>query len=135
MNIPDEIIVFKKFDNSIEANIIRTKLEAHNIPCFLTEENLANLYPGQNYMMFTVRLHLFAKDEELARSILNEGNMVVNDDVTKCPQCQSSNVIRGFPKILSEKFSSALSILFFGIFFPKQKVYHCLECEQEFDIA
>ncbi len=134
MNTSDEIIVFKRFENAIEANIVRTKLEAHNIPCFLTEENLANLYPGQNYMMFMVRLHLFAKDQELAQNILREGNMAVNNDITKCPQCQSTKIDRDFPKKLSEKFSSALSILFFGIFFPKRKVYHCIECDQEFDM-
>ena len=134
MDTEEEIIVFKKFDNSIEANIIKTKLDAHNIPCFLTEENLANLYPGQNFMMFMVRLHLFAKDKEVAQDILNESNMVLADDITKCPKCQSDNVERDFPKRLSEKFSSAFSLVFFGMFFSKQKIYHCLECDQEFDL-
>jgi len=135
MESDEEIIVFKKFDSVIEANIVKTKLDAHDIPCFLTEENLANLYPGQNFMMFNVRLHIFAKDEELARITLSEGNMQLNnDDITKCPQCRSEKLERDFPKKVNEKFSSSIRVALFGIFFPQEKVYHCTECNHEFDI-
>jgi hypothetical protein len=33
----DDIIVFQKLDNAIEANIVKSKLDAYGIPCFLTE--------------------------------------------------------------------------------------------------
>ena len=133
MNSEEEIVVFKKFDNAIEANIVKTKLDSHDIPCFLTEENLANLYPGQNFMMFSVRLHIFAKDEELAWSILRDGSMMLNDDITRCPQCSSEKLERDFPKKLTENFSSSLRTSLFGIFFPQEKVYHCTDCKHEFD--
>jgi hypothetical protein len=42
----DDIIVFQGFDNVIEANITKSKLDAYGVPCFLTEENMASLYPG-----------------------------------------------------------------------------------------
>jgi len=58
----DEIIVLRKFETSIEANIVKSKLDAYGIPCFLTEENMANLYPGSSSLMnFNVRLHLFGR--------------------------------------------------------------------------
>ena len=75
----DEIIVFKRFENAIEANIIKTKLDANGIPCFLSDENLANLYPLQNFLAMGVRLHLFAKDVEWAKSVLTENNLSIND--------------------------------------------------------
>jgi hypothetical protein len=75
----DEIIVFKRFANVIDANIIKTKLDANGIPCFLTDENLANLYPLQNFLAMGVRLHLFAKDVEWAKSVLIENNLSIND--------------------------------------------------------
>jgi len=134
MEREEEIVVFKKFENSIDANIVKTKLDAYGIPCFLTEENLANLYPGQNFMIFNIRLHLFAQDEERARQIMDESNLIVDRDIiTKCPLCHSNKVDRDFPRRLTQKFSSILSFLFFGIFFPKQKVYRCQECACEFD--
>ncbi len=129
----DNIIVLRQFQNSIEANLAKTKLDAYGIPCFLTEENLANLYPGQNFMVFSIRLHLFANDHDRAQQILNEGNLTLNNDATtKCPNCLSNKIARDFPKKLSQRLPSFL--LFFGIFFPRHKVYHCLECGHEFDV-
>lgn len=130
----DDIIVFQKFDNAIEANIVKSKLDAYGIPCFLTEENMANLYPGaSNLMNFNVRLHLFKHDTERARQIMSENNLRVDDDSTvTCPRCKSNQVERDFPKNLTLKFTSALRFLFFGIFYPGKKVYRCQDCDFEF---
>lgn len=68
----DAIVVLRDFDTSIEANIARTKLEAYGVPCFLTEENMANLYPGQGLLAFTVRLHVFESDRARATEILSQ---------------------------------------------------------------
>jgi Putative prokaryotic signal transducing protein len=75
-----DIVVFRKFENSIDANIVKTKLDAYGVPCFLTEENLSNLYPGQSFLFFHVRLHLFATDVERANQIMEESNLSINDD-------------------------------------------------------
>lgn len=79
MEEQDEIIVFKRFESAIDANIVKTKLDANGIPCFLTEENLANLYPLQNFLAMGVRLHLFSKDVEWAQSVLNDNNLSINE--------------------------------------------------------
>lgn len=131
----DEIIVFKKFETSIEANIVKSKLDAYGIPCFLTEENMANLYPGASSLMnFNVRLHLFAYDLERARQIMEENHLILDDESTlKCPVCKSPKIERDFPKKLSLTFASALNLMFFGVFFPHKKVFRCLECEYEFN--
>lgn len=68
----DEIVVFRQFDNTIEANIARTKLDAHGIPCFLTGENFSNLYPALPLTALKVRLHIFAADREKAIRILDD---------------------------------------------------------------
>jgi len=130
----DEIIVLRKFETSIEANIVKSKLDAYGIPCFLTEENMANLYPGASSLMnFNVRLHLFSRDLEKAQHILEEEHMEIDDESTiKCPKCKSRNLERDFPKEFSLTFASTLNDLFFGIFFPHKKVFRCLDCEFEF---
>lgn len=130
----EEIIVFKKFETAIDANIIKSKLDAYGIPCFLTEENMANLYPGASSLMnFNVRLHLFADDLERAQQILEENHLNLDDEsVVRCPVCKSTKVERDFPKKLSLTFGSTLNVLFFGVFFPHKKVYRCLDCEHEF---
>ena len=125
----EEIIVFKHFDNAIDANIAKTKLDAYGIPCFLTEENMANLYPGQSLYAFKIRLHLFASDYERAVQILGSSDFSIDADAeTQCPRCQSSRVVRAFPKKLADRFTT----VFFGIFFPHKKINHCEDCGFEF---
>ena len=130
----DDIVVFRKFDSSIEANIVKAKLDAYGVPCFLTEENMANLYPGTSTLMnFNVRLHLFSRDLENAKHILEETHLEIDDSLLpKCPRCASKRLERDFPKKFSLTFAAALNILFFGVFFPHKKISRCLDCEWEF---
>ena len=129
-----DIVVFRTFRDAISANIVKSKLDAFGIPCFLTEENLSNLYPGASALMNShVRLHLFHHDVEPARQVLAESNLVLQDDsVLRCPACHSTNIERVFPKRLSENTLSALRYIFFGIFSPEKKVYRCANCDCEF---
>lgn len=90
----DEIVALKQFDDAIYANIAKTKLDARGIPCFLTEENMANLYPGQSAFPFRVRLHVFKKDAEEALHILFEQNLQIEPPDQVCPRCQSNATFR-----------------------------------------
>lgn len=134
MEEAEKIVVIREFDDVIAANICKTKLDAYGIPCFLTEENLASLYPGNQFLAFKVRLHLFNKDIEEAEQILREASMFKDDGTfVLCPGCQSQRLERDFPKRFYDKALSAFGVLFFGIFIPQKKIYRCLDCEQEFD--
>ncbi|HEX6889998.1 MAG TPA: DUF2007 domain-containing protein [Chryseolinea sp.] len=130
----DDIVVLQRFDNVIEANIAKSKLDAYGVPCFLTEENMASLYPGASNMMNSnVRLHIFLHDAERARQVMGENALTIEDDtVVRCPKCRSKNIERDFPKKLTESFLASFQYLFFGIFFPGKKVYRCTDCETEF---
>jgi len=127
-----KIIVFRDFNSTIDANIVKTKLDAYGIPCFLTEENLANLYPGQHFLHFRVRLHLFEQDAEQAKTIVEEQLVAKTEDVPLCPMCKSTTLERDFSKKLSASVWGELNILFFGIFFSQKKVYRCRDCQYEF---
>lgn len=81
MEKSDKIIVLKRFENAIEANIAKTKLDANDVPCFLTDENLANLYPTQNLLAIGVSLHIFENDLLIAQEILKETNLSINRDI------------------------------------------------------
>lgn len=131
----DEIVVFKKFETTIEANIVKSKLHAYGIPCFLTEENMTNLYPGASSLMnFNVRLHLFSDDVPRAQQVLDESELDPDEEYTvRCPKCNSKSVERDFPRKMSTTFASALNVMFFGVFFPEKKIYRCMECDTEFN--
>lgn len=126
----EKIVLLGKFNDSIEASIAKSKLDSYGIPCFLTGENMATLYPGQRVIPFDVRLYVFEHDRQRAAEILMEPSL--RDEEHVCPRCGSSRVERDFPRALSSSFAASLKLIFFGIFFPHKKVYRCLECQQEF---
>jgi hypothetical protein len=126
---PEDIVVFQHFDNAIDAHIAKSKLDAYGIPCFLTEENMANLYPGQSLYAFKIRLHIFATDRERAIQVLTTESLSINTEAPiVCPRCQSHKVERVFPKNKAD----TLVFILFGVFLPHRKVNHCLDCDHEF---
>jgi hypothetical protein len=68
----EKIVVFASFDSVIEANLAKTKLDAYGIPCFLSDENLASLYPLSFFKAGQVRLHVFEQDMVRVKEILEE---------------------------------------------------------------
>src|SRR5258708_5162931 len=88
----EKFIVFDSFDNVIKANIIKTKLDAYGIPCFLTGETFVNLYPIQNELFPGVRLYIFERDLLQVRSVLVEEHIPENE-IIRCPRCMSKNVL------------------------------------------
>jgi hypothetical protein len=130
MEEQDNIIVLKTFGSTIEANIAKTKLDAYGIPCFLTEENLANLYPIQN-PRFSVRLHIFEIDKVRAQEVLNEVVQLPDEEPIQCPCCRSVNIETGY----SRKPVSVILSLFFSLFFvlfPPKTISRCRDCNREF---
>jgi hypothetical protein len=125
----EAIIVFRQYENAIDANIAKSKLDAYGVPCFLTEENMSNHYPGPNLLAIKVRLHLFAHDSERAEQILSERSLSIENETTvRCPQCDSVKIERMFPRHLAD----TLKYILFGVFFPHEKINHCLNCDAEF---
>lgn len=72
MDQAEKIIIYAAFDNAIEANIAKTKLDAYGIPCFLTEENFTGLYPLRNDIFPGVRLHIFERDFDQTKVVLED---------------------------------------------------------------
>jgi Zn finger protein HypA/HybF involved in hydrogenase expression len=127
----NEVVVLRVFENSIDANLARTKLEANDIQCFLTGENMTNLYPLQNKNLFSVNLHVFQKDRKQAEDILNE-EYTSQEEIVTCPQCQSTNVkIEQIEKLGKKPLSFIVSV-FKAILFPLPRVYRCENCQHEF---
>lgn len=126
----EPIIVYRSFQNSMDGNLAKAKLDAYGIPCFLTEENLANLYPIQN-PRFSVRLHIFEKDYEQAHEVLSETVPPEDDHLTYCPRCRSTHVEMDYTRKFSSRFISIFLTFFFAVF-PLRKVYRCRDCHFEF---
>ena len=78
----DKIIVFESYDTVMAANLVKTKLDAYGIPCFLSDENFVGLYPIRNELFPGVRLHIFEKDKERVNEILGDQHICRNRNIT-----------------------------------------------------
>jgi hypothetical protein len=93
------IIKLRHFNNAIDANIAQSKLDAYGIPCFLTNEHFANLYPSHFLSSFQVMLYVFQEDASSALQIL-DGAALVPEVV--CPKCASNNLCAIKPSFLKQ---------------------------------
>ncbi|MES2650294.1 MAG: DUF2007 domain-containing protein [Bacteroidota bacterium] len=137
----DKIIVHSAYYNPIEANIIKTRLEASGIPCFLTDENVATINPLYNQAIGGVKLNVFERDVERINALIAENEFEVEPELTNdvyedkilCEICDSDNVSWG--QATKNRFSWWVTVLsFFFIVYPfkANKCYHCYNCGHEF---
>jgi len=133
--VEEKIIILQSFDNPVEANIVRAKLESFEIPCFLTDEHFTGLNPNFNPMTGGVKLRVFEKDVERALAILQEENFILVEDESDivCPTCNSADVTYG--KKRGSRFiitALLISVVFMIYPFRGLKTYRCNQCGNEF---
>ena len=68
----DKIIVYKTYENPIEANIIMTRLKDAGFSCFLSGENTAGLRPLLDSSISGIQLHVFENEVEAIDQFLVE---------------------------------------------------------------
>jgi len=82
MQKEDEIVTFETYYNIMEAEIIRTRLEANGIHCFITDESLGVLCPVYNQGGGGIKLKVFGRDVEKCREILADESLPSDEDIT-----------------------------------------------------
>ena len=147
----EKIVLFETFYNPIEASIVKERLLANGIPCFLSDENSVTVNPLYNQALGGVKLRLFNRDVETARNILQDEDVHIyldqvapteeDEDLVKgtnmseaCPNCGSRNV--GYGQATKRRFGIFTMIVSFFLMvypFSARKTNHCFNCEQEFD--
>ncbi len=68
----DKIIVYKTFENPIEANLVMARLKDSGFNCFLSGENTAMVYPVFDTSVSGVQLHVFEDEVEEIEKLLAE---------------------------------------------------------------
>jgi len=72
MSMEEEIVVFETYYNPMLAEIIRAKLEANGIPCFLSDESIGTMYPVYNQGSGGIKLKVFKRDLDKCREIVGQ---------------------------------------------------------------
>lgn len=137
----DKIITLKTFDNPALAHIIRARLEANDIPCFLADEHIIGLNPLYNQAIGGVKLKIFEKDYDKCMSLLAEDEDLISEnenqsaetEETSCPVCNSANV--GYGNATKKRFGILTMVVsFLTMSYPilNRKAWHCYNCGEEF---
>ena len=140
MKTDDRIVTFESYYDPMLAHIVRTRLEANGIQCFIADENIVMGNPIYNQAVGGVKLKIFEKDIERCREILaSEGDLHESDHFeiddenntyVICPFCASTNV----SNITENKDTGLLNTLMnLANPFYSQKNWHCHNCQQDFE--
>jgi len=128
--LEDKIIVFDSYDTIMTANLVKTKLDAYGIPCFLSDEHFVGLYPFRNELFPGVRLHVFQKDLERIKEVLIE--QPIEKEELHCPYCGSVNI--RMPKDKKNFVDTVIQSILLGLFLAPKTVYHCQNCSRNFTL-
>jgi len=70
----EKLITIASFSNAIEAHILRTRLEAEDIPCLIANEHVLGAMPHMVNLFGGVQVKVRASDEARALEIMQEEN-------------------------------------------------------------
>ena len=140
MKTDDRIVTFESYYDPMLAHIVRTRLEANGIKCFIADENVLGANPLYNQAVGGVKLKIFEQDMEKCRQILaTEGDLHDKDHVeieegtdtyVICPYCASTNV----QSIAADEDKGALDTLLNLVSpFHTQNNWHCTICLHDFE--
>lgn len=126
----EKIIVLERFDDPMIASLAKSKLDAHDIPNFLSNENFSHLRPFYGAVSQGIGLHIFERDTTRALEILTAE---VPQEVTLCPYCRSNNVLNSQPHYTSKRsLLNLIMMMLFLIPVPSPKKAFCKDCERYF---
>lgn len=140
----EKIITFGSYYDPMLAHIIKTKLEANGVPCFIADENTAVMNPFYNQAIGGVKVRIFERDLVRSNLIIKEDTESLNQDNfeidyettanTLCPFCDSVNVKRLDENLTSQKKLSTFNVIVnFLNPFKNDKNWHCFNCNRNFD--
>lgn len=135
------LVILKTFDNAIDTHILKARLEAEGIQCYIFDEHIVSMNPLYNITVGGIKLKVDEADEAQALAVLAEINntpyTTEEDKAITCPRCDSAKLISGYRSfnsvggVFSAIFSVLLSI--FPLYY--RKVFKCKECGHEFKPA
>lgn len=126
-------IPIQSFDNYIDANIIRSRLEQEEIVCWLKDENTVTIDPILTNAVGGIKLMVPESQVERAFDLLKQFREEKQAAI-KCPRCGSSNVeLVTTPRKASNWFGVLIGLLFTNYALSGEKVLHCFTCGFEFE--
>ena len=133
-----ELVTIKTFDNAIDVHILRSRLEAEGITCFIFDEHIVSVNPLYNIGVGGIKLKVRADELQIALEVLKDiHDTPYTDDTDKvlsCPNCGTTDVTSGFKSMkgLTGFFTMVVSFLLTVLPIYARLTYRCNKCGNEF---
>lgn len=119
----DELVKLAVFVWPIDAYLLKMRLEADGISCYIFDDNIIGLNWLYSYTVWGVKLYISSKDLEQALEIVDQGP--IKED--RCFNCNSSNM--EFKRISWWLLFGSHFI--FGVPIPFKGTWKCRDCGDE----
>ncbi|MBV9961608.1 MAG: DUF2007 domain-containing protein [Parafilimonas sp.] len=125
--------ILETFGNYIDANLMLGRMEEAGIRCWLKDENTATINPVWANAIGGIKLMVLDEDVDKATEILSALKEIKRKSFA-CPYCGSHNIeyITSNRKA-SNIISSVLTWMFGNYAIGLQQIWHCFNCEKEFE--
>ena len=133
------LTTIRTFDNAPEAHVFRIKLENSGINSYIFDEETITLDPLMTVALGGIKLKVDQTDFDKALNIISEiENSPLtneNNEILKCPKCDSTELYTGFKSMRGTKgiISTIISFLFWVYPLSVKNVYKCKNCGNEFN--
>lgn len=133
-----KLVTLRTYDNSIQANLVKSWLESAEIECVLLDENIVSVMPIYNVLMNGIKLQVWEDDAELAEEVVSayENSLFIREDGASivCPKCGSGDLYSNFKSMKSAKgiIAGIFTVLFGNYPLYYDTVYRCKNCGTEF---
>jgi len=128
-------VIAAVFDNYINAHLTLGRLQEDNINCWLKDENTVTIDPILTNAVGGIKLMVAESQIERALALINKDKEAYKQQ-HPCPQCGSVNIeVVSTPRKASNWLGTIANILLnAGAPMPIDKVHHCFNCGNEYEI-
>ncbi|HMC85414.1 MAG TPA: DUF2007 domain-containing protein [Chitinophagaceae bacterium] len=127
-----DFLLLRSFDNYINASITLARLDEEGITCYLKDEYTVTIDPILSNAIGGIKLMVHFDDFEEAKMLLAGYDKDYRNAIA-CPKCGSNNVEYISKSGIKNWVSAVLSWLFTNYAVATEQVYHCYNCEFEFN--
>lgn len=140
MSDNDQIVTFEAYYDPMYAEIIRTKLEANGITCYIADSHMIWIKPYLNQALGGVKIKMFESDVERSKQLISQTLSLESDEeapsgneLITCRYCGSANIRYG--NATQNRYpwhAIVIALLFVNYPFYANKARHCFNCGKDF---
>jgi len=117
------MITVAKFSRIEDAHLVASRIEAHGVETFISDEYVSGLYGAA---FSDIQVQIMEEDAEQLRMLLQDDpEFNLKSTSIACPKCDSENIAS---KAAPDNFIGALVVLLTMIPYPATSRYQCNEC-------